>query len=58
MRIYSLSSPFRHATFFNKVCAHFLQARSKRFDLLLLRRSNFLLVLFEKLVEQHRVHGS
>ncbi len=41
--------------------AHFLQSRSKRFNLLLLfcyDRSLFfhLAVLFEKFVEQHRVH--
>ena len=55
-----------------KLCAHFLQARSKRFNLLLLlcygrfqsdRRFLFRVisvpapfVLFEELIEQHRVH--
>ena len=43
-----------------KLCAHLLQACSKRFNLLLLaHRVRFqflnLAVLFEKLVEQHRV---
>ncbi len=51
------------------LCAHFLQARSKSFNLLLLLGyGRFLLlhfavvvldfaVFFEKLVQQHRVHG-
>jgi hypothetical protein len=43
------------------LCAHFLQARSKRFNSLLLARNarlQFLdfAMLFEKLVEQHCVH--
>jgi hypothetical protein len=44
------------------LCAHFLQASSKRFNLLLLPLDNRLLllvfaVLFKELVEQHRVYG-
>src|SRR6266576_3029953 len=44
-----------------KLCAHPLEARGKRFNsLLLLSRTRFqclnFAMLFEKLVEQHRVH--
>src|SRR5437016_5244545 len=44
-----------------KLIAHFLEARSESFDLLLLLRYDRSLffhftMLFEKLVEQHRVH--
>jgi len=37
-----------------KLCVHFLQARSQRFNLFLLRVN--LATCFEKLIEQHRVH--
>jgi hypothetical protein len=37
-----------------KLYVHFLQARSQRFNLLLLRLN--LATCFEKLIEQHRVH--
>ena len=37
-----------------KLCVHFLQARSQRFNLLLLRVN--LATCFEELVQQHRVH--
>ena len=46
-----------------KLCAHLLQPRSKLLNLLLRRaafasNSSYLSMLFEKLVEQHRIHRS